>query len=123
MHRMIIPLLAWAVACSACSSTNDADSGLASSGCYAAGGRCILGSNECMSRAKESSQDCNPDRNPGGAFCCMDPEPEKVPQNGDACAAAGGACQVAGTYCSKQPAESAEDCPAGGCCLDTPATH
>lgn len=36
--------------------------------CVAAGGQCLIGSNPCPNRG---SQDCNPDRNPGGAFCCL----------------------------------------------------
>jgi hypothetical protein len=38
--------------------------------CIAAGGRCVPGSaiNMCASRG---TPDCNPDRNPGGAFCCI----------------------------------------------------
>jgi hypothetical protein len=36
--------------------------------CEAAGGQCVLGSARC---ANPGTQDCNPDRNPGGAFCCL----------------------------------------------------
>jgi hypothetical protein len=36
--------------------------------CIAAGGQCVLGSFQCPNRG---TQDCNPDRNPGGAFCCL----------------------------------------------------
>jgi hypothetical protein len=45
--------------------------GDASSGpmdCIAAGGQCVLGSAPC---AAAGPQDCNPGRNPGGAFCCL----------------------------------------------------
>jgi hypothetical protein len=51
--------------------------------CVAAGGQCILGSNTCPNRG---SQDCNPDRNPGGAFCCL-PCPQGTQANdaGTAC--------------------------------------
>jgi hypothetical protein len=41
------------------------------SSCTAAGGECVLGSVSCAEQAPESAQDCNPDRNPGGAFCCL----------------------------------------------------
>jgi hypothetical protein len=37
--------------------------------CKAAGGRCVLGG--FPSCATVGPQDCNPDRNPGGAFCCL----------------------------------------------------
>lgn len=36
--------------------------------CVAAGGRCVLGGSPCANRGP---QDCNPDKNPGGAFCCF----------------------------------------------------
>lgn len=36
--------------------------------CEAAGGQCVLGGAWC---SNHGPQDCNPDRNPGGAFCCL----------------------------------------------------
>jgi hypothetical protein len=36
--------------------------------CVAAGGQCLLGGHSCP---VVGAQDCNPDRNPGGAFCCL----------------------------------------------------
>jgi hypothetical protein len=36
--------------------------------CVAAGGQCVLGNYQCPYRG---TQDCNPDRSPGGAFCCL----------------------------------------------------
>jgi len=36
--------------------------------CVEAGGQCVLGSVQC---AKHGDADCNPSRNPGGAFCCL----------------------------------------------------
>jgi hypothetical protein len=36
--------------------------------CRAAGGECVIGGHACANRGP---QDCNPDRNPGGAFCCL----------------------------------------------------
>jgi hypothetical protein len=36
--------------------------------CVAAGGVCVLGNDFC---SKPGPQDCNPDLNPGGAFCCL----------------------------------------------------
>jgi hypothetical protein len=36
--------------------------------CISAGGQCLLGPAVCAIRGP---QDCNPDRNPGGAFCCL----------------------------------------------------
>ena len=51
----------------ACSSGNDA-SGPAQ--CVAAGGQCVLPnpSNPCPNHGP---QNCNPEVNPGGAFCCL----------------------------------------------------
>ena len=37
--------------------------------CVAAGGACLLGPESC--RGTKGPQDCNPDHNPGGAFCCL----------------------------------------------------
>ncbi len=39
--------------------------------CTAAAGTCVLGGATCAKQAAESAQDCNPDDNPGGAFCCL----------------------------------------------------
>jgi hypothetical protein len=36
--------------------------------CVAAGGQCVIPNLNC---AKVGPQDCNPDRNPGGAYCCL----------------------------------------------------
>ncbi len=36
--------------------------------CVAAGGQCLVGGNVC---ANHGPQDCNPERNSGGAFCCL----------------------------------------------------
>jgi hypothetical protein len=40
--------------------------------CAALGGTCILGPAACAARAPNGSELCNPDLNPGGAFCCLD---------------------------------------------------
>jgi hypothetical protein len=41
--------------------------------CAALGGRCVLPSpTPCINRAPNGTQLCNPDLNPGGAFCCLD---------------------------------------------------
>jgi hypothetical protein len=51
--------------------------------CRAAGGECVLGGNVCANRGP---QDCNPDRNPGGAFCCLPcPSCTKADDAGTAC--------------------------------------
>lgn len=52
----------------ACSTTSPTNSGFAA--CVAAGGECVLGGTSC---ARSGPQDCNPNENPGGAFCCLDP--------------------------------------------------
>src|ERR1044071_5668364 len=49
------------------SETEPARSGPAA--CAAAGGKCILGPG--LGCAQVGPQDCNPDRNPGGAVCCL----------------------------------------------------
>jgi hypothetical protein len=36
--------------------------------CIAAGGQCVIGGYRC---GNVGPQDCNPDHNPGGAFCCL----------------------------------------------------
>ncbi len=45
----------------------------AGSSCKAANGTCVLGSGSrtCATRAPSSAQDCNPEVNPGGSFCCL----------------------------------------------------
>ncbi len=49
------------------------DAGTAGSACKAAGGTCTgTGSATCAKQASDADQDCNPDRNPGGSFCCLD---------------------------------------------------
>jgi hypothetical protein len=49
------------------------DGGVAGAACKAAGGTCTgTGAATCANQAPEADQDCNPDRNPGGSFCCLD---------------------------------------------------
>ena len=50
----------------ACSSSKGSSTG--PEACVAAGGQCLLGVHPCPNRG---TQDCNPDQNPGGAFCCL----------------------------------------------------
>lgn len=75
--RAIHVLLAIAVAIGAgCSSSGP-------EACRAAGGECVLGGQRCANRGP---QDCNPDRNPGGAFCCVPcPDGTKANDAGTAC--------------------------------------
>jgi hypothetical protein len=56
---LLVPAFFLAGACS--SSSGQAQ-------CEAAGGQCVLGGAWC---SNPGPQDCNPDRNPGGAFCCL----------------------------------------------------
>jgi hypothetical protein len=45
--------------------------------CHSAGGRCVLGGfTRCV---RTGAQDCNPDLNPGGAFCCLEEKPAATP--------------------------------------------
>jgi len=51
--------------------------------CVAAGGQCVLGGRPCPNKGP---QDCNPDKNPGGAFCCLPcPQGTKSNDAGTAC--------------------------------------
>jgi len=79
--KILTVLFAMAVAVGgwACSSSNDGPAA-----CVAAGGQCILGGNHCPNAGP---QDCNPDRNPGGAFCCLPCPAGTSPNDG------GTACQ------------------------------
>src|SRR5208282_1375450 len=51
--------------------SHEGGSGSAGSTCMAAGGTCVLGNVACSNQAPSDDQDCNPDRNHGGAFCCL----------------------------------------------------
>jgi len=46
--------------------------GEAAATCSSLGGTCVLGNVSCVHQAPNASQLCNPDLNPGGAFCCLD---------------------------------------------------
>jgi hypothetical protein len=61
---LLAGMMLLALACSTSSSP-------AGSACTSAGGTCILGGSWCMTEAASGAQDCNPDRNPGGAYCCL----------------------------------------------------
>ena len=75
---MKIPIVYVMMTIGACSSD---PSGPAA--CAAAGGKCLIGGNACPNAG---SQDCNPDRNPGGAFCCLPcPRGKKANDAGTAC--------------------------------------
>jgi len=66
------------IAASSCSSGSSG-----AQACVAAGGQCVLGGHTC---ANSGPQDCNPDRNPGGAFCCLPcPIGSKANDAGTAC--------------------------------------
>jgi hypothetical protein len=43
----------------------------AGSACDGAGGSCVSGGERCANQAPSSAQDCNPDDNPGGFYCCL----------------------------------------------------
>ena len=47
----------------------DADTANGPAACVAAGGQCLIGGTRCV---HVGAADCNPDLNPGGAFCCLD---------------------------------------------------
>ncbi len=95
----------------------DAGPGEAGAGgaCKSAGGTCVLGNVTCATQAPDADQDCNPDKNPGGAFCCLSVE--------TACEKAGGSCVLGNVTCSKKAPRADQDCnpdrnPGGSfCCL------
>jgi hypothetical protein len=72
--------------------------------CVAAGGRCVIGPPSNCAGGTVGPQDCNPDRNPGGAICCLPCPSGQVPVDGGSgcvvndgpqqCAAAGGSCVI-----------------------------
>lgn len=55
--------------------------------CIEAGGQCLIGSVTGMGLCPNvGPQDCNPDRNPGGAVCCLPcPNGTKATDAGNAC--------------------------------------
>jgi hypothetical protein len=73
MHRAADMIRPWILtllcvaALAACSSTPSGSSG--PDACRAAGGTCVIGPGTGC--ATVGPQDCNPDRNPGGAICCL----------------------------------------------------
>jgi hypothetical protein len=74
--KMILALVLLCAPLGACSSSGP-------EACVAAGGRCVLGGNPCP---HTRPQDCNPDRNPGGAFCCLPcPAGTRLNDAGTAC--------------------------------------
>lgn len=79
--KILTLLLSMGVGAWACSSPNGSSTG--PEACVAAGGQCVMGSQPCPNRGP---QDCNPQRNPGGAICCL-PCPDGTTPNdaGTAC--------------------------------------
>ena len=62
--RFLFLLFLVASACSSSSAAFGTD-------CTSAGGQCVLGGTHCSDMGPTSSQDCNPDFNPGGGYCCV----------------------------------------------------
>lgn len=119
----LIHAIAFGVVLSSCSSS---ESKTGPELCAEAGGQCVLGSAQCATRG---DADCNPDRNPGGAFCCLS-YGDGGPQLSDAstgaktgpelCAEAGGQCVLGGVLCARRgDADCNPDLNPGGafCCL------
>jgi hypothetical protein len=93
----------------AAGSPTDAGASTPATQCAAEGGKCVLGSSGCQHRG---STDCNPDRNPGGAFCCLDDASSAV------CTDGGTVAIDPKNY--NQSCQSATDCtavPAGDVCF------
>ena len=60
-----------------------ASSSVGPEACRAAGGECVIGGHV---RPNRGPQDCNPDRNPSGAFCCLPcPDGKNTNDAGTAC--------------------------------------
>jgi hypothetical protein len=69
------------------SAVTDCSSSSGQAQCEAAGGQCVLGGNFCANPMYQ--YDCNPDRNPGGAYCCAPCHAGTVPDDaGTACVGA-----------------------------------
>jgi hypothetical protein len=64
--------------------------------CVAAGGTCMLGSGVPFC-AEPGQYDCNPERNPGGAFCCLRRKVEMALVAPPPPIEGGGACGAAST--------------------------
>ena len=56
------------ISCALFLSCTDAETETGAELCAELGGQCVLGSVQC---AERGDADCNPDINPGGAFCCL----------------------------------------------------
>ena len=65
----VLAFASMALAVAGCGTTSDAPSGPAA--CAAAGGACIPGAPGGCADGTLGPQDCNPDRNPSGAVCCL----------------------------------------------------
>jgi len=66
--RLVPMLVLLATATLSCTSSSSP----LGSACTSAGGTCVLGGHPCSKQGATNAQDCNPDENPGGAFCCAD---------------------------------------------------
>ena len=120
MHRIAFVLLGVVLAGCDTRVAEDSTPGLV---CRHAAGQCRIGGTACTSVAAESADDCNPELDPGGSFCCLDVvdagAADASTNAGAACAQATGHCILAGFSCGAVAADSAQDCAAGGafCCL------
>jgi hypothetical protein len=100
-----------------------ADAAGGQTACQSGGGTCVLGNVSCAEQAPEADQDCNPDKNPGGSFCCLSKSSTTDSGATSACVSAGGACVLGDVSCAKQAPEADQDCnpdknPGGAfCCL------
>lgn len=99
--------------------------------CKGAGGVCLpVGDDPCAIHASSGVDDCNPTRNPSGAFCCLEVDAGSATADsgksaGSTCAAAGGTCLATGNApCAAKAPSSDDDCnadllPSGPfCCLE-----
>ncbi len=92
--------------------------------CVAAGGECLVGGSSSVC-AVVGPQDCNPDRNPGGQYCCLKKAgaPDAAPESGadaDACAPSG--CSTACPAGTQDVSSMVNGCLVWQCCVTDDAS-
>jgi hypothetical protein len=95
--------------CCPCETTSPAGSA-----CKAAGGTCVLGSVTCADQAPSSAQDCNPDKNPGGAFCCLEGDAAAGDDGSESGSCADGSDELIVATNYDQSCKTTSDCVAVG---------
>jgi hypothetical protein len=91
--------------------------------CVAAGGECLVGGSNSIC-AVVGPQDCNPDRDPGGQYCCLQKAgvADAAPESGadaDACAPSG--CSTACPAGTQDVSSMVNGCLVWQCCVPSAA--